>query len=296
MAPPLPTLRLKVDRFDDFHVHGASAPEWMQRYQQISCGTMHSSLTELTVGSVHIFSKTLDQRVVQQGCLPAGKLCFAMLASASGPARLQGRELTNDRIFVLRSGEEFVLHRPAHMELLAVTVDERRFSGLLADQTDASGLQVVTRRTAIQVDPAESAAYRSLLVAMFLCGERATEYALPARSDLAMEGLIYTALLTLLRSASHEGKREKGLSAHVLVTEGQRMTMDRSDTPHTIEELCASPDQLTVGDAAARAGFSQLSHFAAEYKRLFAEVPSQTPRADRHRRAGAGSAFKMRVP
>ena len=36
---------------------------------------------------------------------------------------------------------------------------------------------------------------------------------------------------------------------------------------------------LSIGDAAAQWGFYHLSHFAAEYQALFAELPSQTTRA-----------------
>jgi AraC-like DNA-binding protein len=36
--------------------------------------------------------------------------------------------------------------------------------------------------------------------------------------------------------------------------------------------------ELLIGDAAARWGFSHLSYFAREYRDLFGELPSQTPR------------------
>ena len=45
---------IRVDVFDDFHLHGASPPEWNQRYMQLSPstmrspGTMRSTLTEAT--------------------------------------------------------------------------------------------------------------------------------------------------------------------------------------------------------------------------------------------------------
>ncbi|CAN5310888.1 helix-turn-helix domain-containing protein [soil metagenome] len=314
------TMQFKLDRFDDFHTYGASAPEWNQRYQQISRGTMRSSMAEITVGATHLFWKTLNQQVVQQGCLPAGKLCFAVLARTSGPARMQGREVTDNSIFVLRGSEEFVLHRPAQMELLAVTVDERLFVQLLEQQPDAARLQKLLRRTVFDVAPAALAKLRAELGAMFVWGTDATEYAWPPRSDLAMEGLIQSALLGILREAGREGGRVRGMSAHVLVSECHRLTMARADTPPTIEELCASlrtsrrslqdsfqkvarttpvdylrcmrlnlvrrtlhrtlPHQAGIGDIATHAGFCQLSHFAADYKRLFGELPSQTLRAD----------------
>ena len=126
-------------------------------------------------------------------------------------------------------------------------------------------------------------------------------------------------LRTALRDA-RSGGRARGMSAHMLVSECHRLTMARADLPPTIEELCAQlrtsrrslqdsfrkvadttpvdylramrlnlvrhtlhrtlPHDHGIGDIATNAGFSQLSHFAAEYKRLFAELPSQTLRAD----------------
>src|SRR5258705_1138314 len=97
----------KLDVFDDFHLHGASAPEWNQRYLQLSTGAMQSSLTEATTGSLHVFRKWMSERVVQQGCLPPGKICFAVLnRCTTGIPRVQGQELHLDRLFVLRGGED----------------------------------------------------------------------------------------------------------------------------------------------------------------------------------------------
>src|SRR5215467_4686702 len=44
-------MRLALNLFQDFHLHGASAPEWNQRYLQMSQGTMHSCLAEATAGN-----------------------------------------------------------------------------------------------------------------------------------------------------------------------------------------------------------------------------------------------------
>src|SRR6185503_17836132 len=53
---------IKVDVFSDFHLQGASAPEWKQRYVQLSPGTMRSTLTEATSGRVHLFRKWMSER------------------------------------------------------------------------------------------------------------------------------------------------------------------------------------------------------------------------------------------
>jgi AraC family transcriptional regulator, ethanolamine operon transcriptional activator len=45
------------------------------------------------------------------------------------------------------------------------------------------------------------------------------------------------------------------------------------------ELMSTTPQQLSIGDAAAKWGFFHLSHFASEYQELFLELPSQTQRA-----------------
>jgi hypothetical protein len=37
-------------------------------------------------------------------------------------------------------------------------------------------------------------------------------------------------------------------------------------------------EEMSIGDAAARWGFFHLGNFANDYRRLFSELPSQTPR------------------
>src|SRR5882724_3025964 len=131
MPPSGALMTSRLDRFDDFHLHGASAPEWNQRYLQLSPGAMRSSLTEVTSGNVHVFRKWMSERVIQQGCLPASKICFAVPAGrVTGTPRIQGRELREDGVFILRGGEEFTLQRPKGMELLAVTFEAEDFRRL----------------------------------------------------------------------------------------------------------------------------------------------------------------------
>src|SRR6476659_6186678 len=128
-------MSIRVDVFDDFRLHGASAPEWNQRYMQLSPGTMHSTLTEATTGRVHLFRKWMSERVVQQGHLPAGHICFAMLSRPGmGMSRMQGHELQEDRLFLLRSGEEFTIQRANGMELLAFTCQVEDFLRLLDER------------------------------------------------------------------------------------------------------------------------------------------------------------------
>lgn len=325
---PSDTVRLKMDRFDDFHTFGASAPEWEQRYEQISRGAMRSTMAEIALGGARLYWKTMSQRVVQQGRIPMGKICFAVLARPSSAVRIEGHEFTDTSLLVLHGGDEFVMQRPAQMQLLAITMNEAAFHALAEQQPDARRLRSLLRRRILEGSPAALQELRSRMLAMFIWGAGATEFALPSGSDVAMEALIHTGLLDVLSGSAREPVRYRGLSAHVLVSECHRITLASINHPPSVAELstrlrasrralqgsfqkvaettpvdylrslrlnvvrrnlhCTSPAETSIGQIASNAGFSQMSHFAAEYKRLFDELPSQTLRAvlnSRHHQA-----------
>ncbi|HVR54275.1 MAG TPA: helix-turn-helix transcriptional regulator [Pseudorhodoferax sp.] len=307
-----------VLRFDDFHLYGASAPEWRQCYRQISRGAMHSALLQRTLGPTQLFRKSLSQRVLQQGCLPAGRICFAMALHAHGPARMQGREFSAQRLFVLRGGEDFVIHRPAHMELLALTFDASDFDAFLAGQGDAAHLRATIGRGFAEVSEALLARLRGALP-LLAWGAHARGRPEPAWTALAQAALM-AAVVEVLRCGKAQPRRGRGVLSHVLVGECHRLTLASVHAPPSIEALCARlrtsrrtlqdsfrqvaettpvdylrairlnlvrdalhrsrTGELDIGEIAAHAGFSQLSHFAHRYRQLFGELPSQTLRAE----------------
>jgi len=305
-------MALTLDLFDDFHLHGASAPEWQQRYLQLSQGVMRSTLAEAVSGGVHVFRKWMSERVVQQGCLPAGRLCFAVgNGQGAGIPRVQGRALEDHSLFLLRAGDDFTLQRPRGMELLAVTFETEQFRRLL----DARPLPPQALRLLSQPvlrAPAEAVArLRHALLGLVQGGDAAGE---EAAARIAFE-----ALHAVLEGAAGAPPGVAGSSASFIVSECHRIVACSGAAPPDIEALCrrlrtsrrslqngfrqmadttpvhylrslrlnavrdrllaTSPAQLNVSQAAEAQGFHQLSHFSQRYKALFGELPSATPRA-----------------
>ena len=88
---------------------------------------MRSSLTEWSASGVHVFGKWMSERVVQQGGLPRGRICFALLGGfPAQQMRVQGWEFGLGDLLLLRGGEEFEFHRPAGVELLRSRSMRRR--------------------------------------------------------------------------------------------------------------------------------------------------------------------------
>lgn len=232
-------MQYTVQRFEDFHLHGASAPEWNQRYHQISSGAMSSSLLEVSFGQSHLFRKSLDRRVVQQGCPPSGQICFALPARVTAPARMQGREVSTNSLFVLRGGTEFTLHRPAGMELLAITFDSRRFEEFL----DASG-SCPPRHTLLSNPVLElptgallrfQQVLEDVLAACFDGRELDAQGSAATMLEVSVLGAI-AVLLAELPSASHRPPR--ATSASFVVEASHRLALSAGGSPISIEEVC----------------------------------------------------------
>ena len=313
-------MSIRVDVFDDFHLHGASAPEWNQRYMQLSPGTMHSTLTEATTGRVHLFRKWMSERVVQQGHLPAGHICFAMLSRPGmGTSRMQGHELCEDRLFLLRSGEEFTIQRANGMELLALTCQGEDFLQLLDQRPWPQQARALLSCQAVRVPASALERMRQDLLRMLgqpLPGESNSR---TLGRDLAALTGHFESLRTVLALAGGVRETLSHASAAFIVTECHRIVAASDDEAPDIESLCrrlrvsrrslqngfrqiadTNPvnylrgvrlnlvrtrlmstrrAQLSVSQAAADQGFVQLSHFTERYKALFGELPSETSRS-----------------
>lgn len=295
--------------FEDFHIRGASAPEWKQQYLQMSPGAMRSALFEWSTDQVHVYRKWMSERVVQKGELPRGKICFAMLGKeGAGHVRFQGMEFGVGDLLVLHGGEEFEFQRPAGVEMLAVTFETES----LLEFLDASGSKpsALRARTGVSVRPSAAA--------LDELRQRIRRQLSTSRIGPAAE-LMDAVRLLLVDAPVGPRQRASSYAAAQVVRNCQRIaTNEYREQPVAMDELCSrlrtsrrtlqnsfnqvagtSPQQylrnlrlnevrrrlmatpregLSVSAAAMEAGFDHLGHFTGNYKRLFGESPSLTPR------------------
>jgi AraC family transcriptional regulator, ethanolamine operon transcriptional activator len=250
-------MSIRLDVFDDFHMHGASAPEWKQRYVQLSCGAMRSSLSEVTAGRVHVYRKWMSERVVQQGCLPAGQICFALLGSrAAGPTRMQGHVLREDHLFVLRGGQEFTIQRPRGLELLAFTFPNEDFLRLLDERPWPQPARRLLSRQGLQVPADTLERLRGQLTAMLqqAPSDHAADRAL-ANASAACLGL-FESLRVLFADASGVRQTVASASAAFIVAQCQRIVATSGSSPPGVEDLCR---QLRVSRRSVQNSFREMA-------------------------------------
>jgi AraC family ethanolamine operon transcriptional activator len=303
-------MTLRLDRFDDFHLHGASAPEWNQRYLQLSPGRMHSALTEATLGRMHVFRKWMDQRVVQQGCLPPDLICFALVdGKVPETLRVQGREMGEHSLLILHSDEEFVLQRPQGLQILAVTLHREDLRRLLDERPWRNEARALLSQTVLRVPAASMQRLRRDLLAVL----EAPSNAACADDDDAVRG-VFESLGAMTHAASVQKQSMASASANYIVAECHRLVATSGGDPLSVEALCtrlrvsrrslqnsfrlvagtkpteylrgvrlnlvrsrllrAPASSLSVSQAATDQGFEHLGHFGARFRALFGESPS----------------------
>lgn len=309
-----------IDHFRDIHVHAATIQQWNQDYSQLTAGSAESSLTQLTTTGCHVFLEQINQRVVQNGEAPRGKMCFALPTQVPGSIRMQGRDVVDSSLFFLEGGEEFMFHMPTGMELLSITFDRELFEAALERVASAKELRQLLRQPVIRVLPQRYAQTRRRLLNAFATVVAHADLASLPACHAALEQTMLDELLQLMIDPACDKQQRSTTSTRSYIVEKCHRTAlkEMSEAPSVIE-LCqrlqvsrrtlqnsfqsvaettplnylrsvrlngvrrtlmsTRAAELSIGDAAARWGFYHLSHFAAEYHELFAELPSQTTRA-----------------
>ncbi len=313
-------MELTIENFGDIHLHAASVREWRQTYSQLTSGSLQSSLLQLSGPRFQFFREQINQRVVQHGEAPSGRICFAVPLIVPGAARMQGREVDERSVFVLQGGDEFMFHTPMGIDMLAITFNRETFEQAISSAPRPEELERMLRQPVLQIPIARLRKCRDRLMGFF-------DHALFSASNEAiqtepwLEAALISEMMSLLTDPECDKDQRHGSSSGSYIVEKcHQLTMIDKVNPPSVIDICqrlrvsrrsvqngfrnvtdttpvnyircvrlngvrrelmtTGSAHLSIGDAAARWGFFHLSHFAADYQELFGELPSQTLRSD----------------
>lgn len=223
--------------FDNVHLHAAAIGTWNQTYTQLSAGRLDSSLQQLQTARSHVFRERINQRVVQHGETPKGRICFALPIALSGCAYLQGREIRDASLFFLRGGEDFMFHAPMHMDMLALTFDHQLFEEHLGDTADTDKIWKLLKQPVIKVPPRQFSACRSQLLALFAQAfAQAPLQPMPHAEDELAGALLHELVNLLLHQECDAGQRHPSTTHSYIVDKLHRLTLiDANNAPSIME-------------------------------------------------------------
>jgi AraC-like DNA-binding protein len=310
----------EVRTFNDPQQHAGSIQGWQQIYDQLGRGCLTSELRQLSCDRFQIFQEVLDKRVVQHGSSPKGRLCAAMSLGSAPVVQGQQVDaqsvvlLRDSEEFVLHAPEGthfFAINVDAvrFAKLAAFELSGEQLKRL----TTVSQLRV-DEALLLRIHQRIHPLFRHLL-------EHTDAISAVSEKILEDELLgAFLDLFTHASDEVRCRRGNFAVSAY-LVRRCQELIVASGDTPLSILDLCeqlrvsrrtlqnsfqavtglrpveylrnlrlnavrrrliaTAASEKNVGEVAVAMGFFHLSHFAAHYRELFGESPSETRRAER---------------
>lgn len=237
-------MMLKVEHFEDVHLHAASVHEWEQTYSQISPGLARSSLCQIDGKRFQFFRERINQRLVQHGQAPRDRVCFALPLSVPGMARLQGREADDRSIFILNGGDEFLFHMPQGMDMLSITFDRETFERELENSPWSGEFRQWLRQPVLRVPEGRLAQCRERLLGLIDRSIDDVKGAAAGQAEDELERDLLEELTCLLADPSFDrNQRLTSSPGSYIVEKCHQMTLSERQAPPSVIDLC---DRLRI--------------------------------------------------
>ena len=303
----------------DVEEHAGSLPEWALQYEQLSGGAFHGRVEQLHLPGAYMVKETMNRSVRQQGEIGRDMYGFALVLHPDGEAICNGQHLNSNSLLVGRGDDFDLCNTHAsQIGALSVdrdlinAVSQRIFDRPLASWLEQQVVVLVAPEVANNIRARLS---RVFLNARLPCSSSWYEESTLSR---VRDDMLLAFLDELPMETDTSHLRSIGLRRRV-VNRAREMMLARVDQPPSLLEVCRyvgashrklnycfqdilgmSParylrvlrlngvrrqlksgrdPRIGVQDIAALWGFWHLGQFSADYKRQFAELPSQTLRA-----------------
>jgi AraC-like DNA-binding protein len=250
-------MNFTIDRFGDIQHHATSVRDWSQTYCQLSRGSLQSTLLQVTGPKFQVFREHINQRVVQHGEAPRGRICFALPLAVPGAAWVQGREANAACLFVLQGGAEFMFHMPMGMDMLSITLDAKLFDRALASASRPDELALLLKQPLVRIPHARLAAARSRLMELLECTLASAGDAGDGGSDQRLEQALLQEVMDMLTDPACDRHQRHGSStASYIVEKCHRMTLDEKMKPPSVDEVCK---RLRISRRTVQNGFRSIA-------------------------------------
>ena len=299
---------------DDVEAHAANLSGWQQRYDQLSSGAFRGALADVWFDEVQVFRERTSH-AVRQKCTIRPDTVWCGVTLAHDGSRIEGHAVGEGGVMVSGSAAEFELLTPDHHDILGIVATRsslQAISRALGQPLNDSALDHPTWLACAPQARAQLVRGLAMLVGEAGTGLSCHDHAQARRFA---QHSVLESLLSVLTAPQADGDECLSFERRRrLVRAACDRVATHSEALLTVPELCAqlhvsrrtlqyafetvvgsSPvlylrslrlnavrrelhagATATVQDAAARHGFWSLSQFGSDYRRLFAERPSQT--------------------
>lgn len=311
---------LRHTRAGDLDEHVEQLQDWNLRYDQLDCGRFEGRFTDIRWPGVQLFVEQTTRRVHQRGHLMPGSMGIGMLVAGQGEVAVNAVRAGVGSLLACDS-TDLDICTPAECTLAGMVFDADLLERAAGAVPGLESLrQPGTMRSMTPPEPAMRR-WRELLVGAVstltarpdLLGDEAL------RARLQQD--LFESLIGAMQGACRDDQVFGLDHRQRIVDRACEMLLANPDDPPSLAEVChrvgASPRKLgycfqdvlgtsparyvksvrlnavrrelsrsqdpsvSVYDVAARWGFWHFGHFSTDYKKQFAELPSETLRRAR---------------
>lgn len=303
---------------NDVNDHAASLSGWDQQYEQMSPGCFEGRLEDLRLGPMQVFRESTQRSVLQRGAPCPRTLTLATPVGGPNAGWFCGRRIDAQQAFGLVSGGEFELATHGAFDIVAVGVDREFLERYSQRVDGIRFVDALQRNDVVEGSADANATLRELLLAALCTARESPRLLQQDPLRRALVNSLCDALIARLGhpSPALASAETTAATRQRVVREARRYMREHAEAPINVPDLCQAihvsrrtlqysfQDVLQmspvtylralrlngvrrdlkrggdepVADRAARWGFWHLSRFAADYRHLFGELPSQTLR------------------
>jgi len=310
-------MEFRVRALSDVHDHSFAVNGWKQVYDQLTPGRFESVVMQAEAADFLFFRESTNRRVAQSGVAPRELSSIALPLQCPVSGTFQGCRLDGYALWLLGSGEEFRFYTPETMHYLGVSIPATDLHALAAAVLGEKAVALLERNVVPVPTEAGERVGAELSRFLDAFQQQPSAFENPVASKRFRDEIL-SMLLELFSPANADKRDVTHATYAEIVRRSERILRERIEEPQTVLDLCValrcsrrtlqtsfqrvanvspieylrsvrlngvrrllrstSQDELMVGDAAAQWGFTHPSYFAREYRDLFGELPSQTPR------------------
>lgn len=315
---PSPLSAFATTRTEDAHEHACSLQQWIQTYEQLSPGRFNGEIEEAWFGNVQVFLERTNQMVHEAGSSWKGSRTFGIPLNLEGQGWYCGESFDRDTMLTLHGGDELDFRTPRQLDVVAITTNKEVFNNYALRTEGRDIEAELGKRRIIPSSAEKMQELSALLLTVLDTARNTPHILGHAAMRKAMEHAIFDSLLAVIGNGVDALRPPSTSQARRQIVDRAREYMRHHvNEPITVADLCAElnvsrrtlqysfQDVLDVNpvsflramrlngvrralrngdgresvtDVALQWGFLHLSHFAADYKAIFGELPSETLR------------------
>jgi AraC family ethanolamine operon transcriptional activator len=313
-----PNFFILNDRFTDFEEFAQATRAWDLDFIQLDRGNFETEITQVGVGDVLLAQASFNRYIDQKGSPPPGLWTFAILTNESPPIIWRGRQVSKKSVMIYSPGSEIDAQSRPGFDVYTLSYPESLLDELAQMFEIPSFRKLIEATDLITTEGSDLSKCREQTKHILSATkEQPLKLNSKAMLDEMRFSLSQQLMSTLVFSRREYNKPSYRKRDRAL-RRAKEYLREFAQEPITVRDLCratevsertlryafleqfgvspksylmairlngvrrhlndADPSLARIADLANRWGFWHMGQFAADYRRLFGELPSETLR------------------